>query len=93
VFVRPEALRAGWDRDRIMSHVNAAGVPCSVGSCSEIYLEKAFTDRGLGPQHRLPVARSLGETSLCFMVHPTLPGEAVQRTIDMVRATLNEAQR
>ena len=75
VFVRPEHLAAGWDRDRIMQAVTSEGIPCFSGSCSEIYLEKAFTDSGLGPEDRLPVARRLGETSLMFLVHPTLNDE------------------
>ena len=33
VFVEPDKLKAGWDRDRIMAEVNAAGVPCFSGSC------------------------------------------------------------
>ena len=72
VFVRPEALPRGWDRDRIMNAICAAGIPCYSGSCSEIYREKAFTDAGLGPARQLPVAKDLGETSLMFLVHPTL---------------------
>lgn len=71
-FVRPERLKDGWDRDRIMRSVEAEGIPCLSGSCSEIYLEKAFTSNGLGPADRLPVARELGETSLMFLIHPTL---------------------
>lgn len=90
-FVRPEALAPGWSRDRIMAAINAAGVPCSVGSCSEIYLEKAFTDRGWGPAHRLPVARELGETSLMFQVHPTLGDDAIDTTIATVRSVMAEA--
>ena len=70
-FVEPHALRAGWDRDRVMSAVAAEGVPCFSGSCSEIYLEQAFAPE-LRPAERLPVARELGETSLMFQVHPTL---------------------
>lgn len=69
-FVRPELLKRGWDRDRIMNAITAEGIPCFSGSCSEIYLEKAF--KGLRPPQRLPVAKELGETSLMFMVHPTL---------------------
>lgn len=72
VFVRPEHLKAGWDRDRIMNAVIAEGVPCFSGTCSEIYLEKAFDGSGLRPVERLPVARDLGDTSLMFLVHPTL---------------------
>jgi dTDP-4-amino-4,6-dideoxygalactose transaminase len=71
-FVRPERLKHGWDRDRIMAAINAEGIPCFSGSCSEIYLEKAFENAGLRPPKRLPVARELGETSLMFLVHPTL---------------------
>lgn len=84
VFVRPERLRDGWDRDRIMNAVTAEGIPCYSGSCSEIYLEKAFTDAGLGPANRLPVAQSLGETSLMFLVHPTLTDEHMAATIQAV---------
>lgn len=70
-YVRPELLRAGWDRDRIMQAINAEGVPCFSGTCSEIYREQAFGPE-LRPEGRLPAARELGETSLMFLVHPTL---------------------
>ena len=53
------------------------------GSCSEIYLEKAFEGNGLRPAERLPVAQELGETSLMFMVHPTLSADDME---DVVRA-------
>ncbi len=70
-FVRPDALCAGWTRDRIMSAIGAEGIPCHAGSCPEIYRERAF--HGIAePAERLPVARVLGETSLMFEVHPTL---------------------
>ena len=36
-FVRSEALKPGWDRDRILNAVVAEGIPCFSGSCSEIY--------------------------------------------------------
>lgn len=71
-FVRPEHLSDGWDRDRVMAAINAEGIPCFSGSCGEIYLEKAFTNLNLGPSKRFSVAKSLGETSLTFLVHPTL---------------------
>ncbi|TYO94803.1 DegT/DnrJ/EryC1/StrS family aminotransferase [Desulfallas thermosapovorans] len=74
-FVKPEKLKPGWDRDRIMVALCAEGIPCFSGSCSEIYLEKAFTGAGLGPPGRLKTAKELGETSLMFLVHPTLGAE------------------
>jgi dTDP-4-amino-4,6-dideoxygalactose transaminase len=83
VFVEPAALKSGWSRDRIMTALMAEGIPCGSGSCSEIYLEKAFEGNGLRPAERLPVARKLGETSLMFMVHPTL---SVDDMNDVVRA-------
>ena len=73
-FVRPERLRGGWDRDRIMREINARGVPCFSGSCSEIYREKAF-DGFLHSSERMRAGRELGETSLMFQVHPTLSAE------------------
>jgi dTDP-4-amino-4,6-dideoxygalactose transaminase len=74
-YVRPERLAEGWDRDRIVAEINARGVPCFQGSCSEVYLEKAFDGTGFRPLQRLPVARELGETSLMWLVHPGLTGE------------------
>jgi dTDP-4-amino-4,6-dideoxygalactose transaminase len=79
VYVRPERLRDGWDRDRVMAAVNAEGVPCFVGSCSEVYLEKAFPP-ALRPSDCLPNAKLLGDTSLMFLVHPTLTGEHMRST-------------
>ena len=79
-FVRPERLRDGWHRDRIVAEIAAQGVPCFSGSCSEIYLEKAFELTGLRPAEPLPVARHAGETSLMFLVHPTLTADDMQRT-------------
>ncbi|MFA5516837.1 MAG: DegT/DnrJ/EryC1/StrS aminotransferase family protein [Desulfuromonadales bacterium] len=87
-FLRPERLRPGWSRDRIVAAVNAEGVPCFSGSCSEIYLEKAFADRFLQPAARLPVARELGETSLMLQVHPTLSGREMDATCDAIAKVL-----
>ena len=93
VFVNTEELAAGWDRDRIMNAVTAQGVPCFSGSCSEIYLEKAFVHAGYGPQKRLPVAQKLGETSLMFLVHPTLSAQDMMRVADAVDVVMAQAQR
>ncbi|GEM47603.1 DegT/DnrJ/EryC1/StrS family aminotransferase [Deinococcus cellulosilyticus] len=91
VFVRPECLNEGWSRDRIMQEVSARGVPCLSGSCSEIYLEKAFKDSGYGPEGRLPVARELGETSLMLLVHPTLSELDIQHFADVVDEVMQVA--
>ena len=89
VFVSPEALLPGWNRDRIMNSVTAEGIPCFSGSCSEIYLEKAFNN--IAPAQRLPVARQLGETSLMFLVHPTLSDNDIRDTISAVQKVMEYA--
>jgi len=91
VFVEPEALRPEWSRDRIMEAVCAEGIPCGAGSCSEIYLEKGFMVGGLHAKERLPVARELGETSLMFMVHPTLSVADMQDVVAAVRKVMGRA--
>ena len=71
-------------RDKIMIEINEKGVPCYSGSCSEVYLEKAFENTGFRPSERLPFAKELGETSLMFLVHPTLTKEEIQKTCDVL---------
>jgi dTDP-4-amino-4,6-dideoxygalactose transaminase len=90
-YVRPENLAAGWSRDRIIEAINVEGVPCYQGSCSEVYLEKAFDETGWRPAHRLPVARELGETALMFLVHPTLTEEEISKTCKVVQQVLSQA--
>lgn len=91
VFLRPELLKTGWSRERILAEINAAGVPCMTGSSPEIYLEKAFQTRGWAPSSRFPVARELGETSLMFLIHPTLTEEAINYTCDVTEKVVGEA--
>lgn len=92
VFVEPAQLKPEWSRDRILDEVNARGVTGFGGSCSEIYLEKAFPQEWR-PKERLPVARQLGETSLMFLVHPTLSDDQVQRAAEIVRDVMRQARR
>jgi dTDP-4-amino-4,6-dideoxygalactose transaminase len=87
VFLRPERLRSNWTRDRIIEAVKAEGIPCFSGSCSEIYLEKAFATE-IRPPVRLPVAKELGETSLMFLVHPTLSEGDINATADAIEKVL-----
>lgn len=74
-FVESAHLAPGWSRDRIMSELNDARVPCFSGSCPEIYNETAFDQDGLRPGNPLPNAKALGPQSLAFLVHPTLTEE------------------
>jgi len=91
VFIEPGALRRDWTRDRIMGRINELGVPCFSGTCSEVYLEKCFMDKGVAPAERLEVAQELGETSLMFLVHPSLSEEEMARTCEVVGNVMQEA--
>lgn len=93
VYVRPERIANGWSRDRIIEEINALGVPCYQGSCSEVYLEKAFEGTGFRPKNRLPVAKKLGETSLMFLVHPTLTDAEIQKTCNAIEQVMKEVSR
>ncbi|QIM48048.1 DegT/DnrJ/EryC1/StrS aminotransferase family protein [Pusillimonas sp. DMV24BSW_D] len=90
-FVRPENFCTGWDRDRLVSEIAAAGVPCYQGSCSEIYLEKAFEKNKIQPTHRLPNAKMLGETSLMLLVHPTLSEEEINLSCEILKERIQVA--
>ncbi|MFG6158411.1 DegT/DnrJ/EryC1/StrS family aminotransferase [Halomonas sp. 1390] len=93
VFIEPERLANGWHRDRIMAEINAGGVPCFAGSCSEVYRERAFDDTGWRPAAPLPVAHELGETSLMFLCHPTLTAAEVDRTCAVLTRVMKRAAR
>jgi dTDP-4-amino-4,6-dideoxygalactose transaminase len=90
-YVRPEGLRDGWTRDRVVAELNAGGIPAFHGSCPEVYLEKAFDGAGIRPAERLPVARELGETSLMFLTHPTLTASDIERTCAAIERVFSEA--
>ncbi|MEV8470820.1 DegT/DnrJ/EryC1/StrS aminotransferase family protein [Ralstonia sp. UNC404CL21Col] len=93
VYVQPQHLADGWTRDRIINEINAAGVPSYQGSCSEVYLERAFDRTGWRPADPLPVARSLGETSIMFLVHPTLTDTEIAKTCAVLADVLGRASR
>ena len=84
VQVNINALPSGWSRDRIMQFINAEGVPCYSGSCSEVYLEHAFDNTNWRPKERLKNAQQLGETSLMFLVHPTLSEDNIKKPVDVM---------
>ncbi|WFE72049.1 DegT/DnrJ/EryC1/StrS aminotransferase family protein [Halomonas sp. M1] len=91
VFIRPQRLAPGWDRDRILNEINQRGVPCFSGSCSEVYLEKAFINAGWQPHASLPVAQELGQTSLMFLCHPTLTHEEIDKTCQVLKEVMKES--
>lgn len=93
VFVEPQFLKEGWNRDRIISSLVELEVPCFSGSCSEVYLEKAFDNTSFRPSVRLPIAKELGECSLMFLVHPTLTESNMRKTCEALTEVMLEASR
>lgn len=94
-YLDRQALAAGWDRQRILAEANQAGAPLFSGTGSELYREQAFS--AYGEQPVLPVAHELGESSLMFLVHPTLQEPHVlmmaQRLSSVLRQALSPAAR
>ncbi len=90
-FVKLEALSSGWSRDRIVEEISNRGVPAYQGSCSEVYLEKAFDDTPWRPEQRLPNAAELGATSIMLLVHPTLTQAEIEKTAQVLREVLKMA--
>ena len=91
VFIKLEELKNGWGRDKVKKEINELGVPCYVGVCSEVYLEKAFDNSGFRPKERLANAKELGQSSLMFLVHPTLTKNEIQQTCDAITSVMNLA--
>ncbi|WP_439789761.1 DegT/DnrJ/EryC1/StrS family aminotransferase [Photobacterium leiognathi] len=81
LFIKPEYLKEGWTRDKVVDEINHLGVPVYQGSCSEVYLEKAFDNTPWRPKKRLKNAVELGENSLMFLVHPTLTDDEIKKPV------------
>lgn len=90
-FIRPDRLAPGWNRDRVVKAIQAEGIPCQTGTCPEIYLEKAFQSAEQPPIPRFPVALKLGETSMMFLVHPTLQMQHMRQTCSVVEKVMSAA--
>ena len=86
-------MSSDWSRERIIDEISSAGVPVYQGSCSEIYLEKAFDNTSWRPAERLKNARLLGDTSLMFLVHPTLTMQEMEKTCSVIKAVLSRASK
>ena len=90
-YLRNHALKDGWNRDRIIDQINKHGYPAFHGGCSEIYLEESLQNSGFYPKKRLPNAKKLGETSLMFLVHPTISIDQMENYSTLIRNVLTKA--
>ena len=86
-----ERLSGEWTRDKVVKAMQAEGIPFGSGACSEIYKEGAFVKAGLAPDEPLPAAKALGETSMMFVVHPTLREAELDDTIGALEKVLRVA--
>lgn len=91
LFIEPQYLAEGWSRDRIVDTIVEKGVPAYQGSCSEIYMEKAFDNTPWRPKFRLKNAMKLGEVSIMFLVHPTLTTKELDKTCLVIKEVLRSA--
>jgi len=89
----PSELNDGWNRDRIQDAFWDEGISCFVGSCSEIYNEKAFELAQLRPEHPLKIAKELGELTLMFLIHPTLTKDEINATCAAIEKIMARASR
>jgi len=93
VHVNDDALKSGWNRDRIQAECGARGFGISVGSCSEIYREVCFQKSGLGPKAPLPNAAKMTDIGLAFLVHPGHTEEMLGAVADVFEDVVSEATR
>ena len=92
-FVRPEALKDSWSRDRILGELEDMGIPVGSGACPEVYLEAALSESGCRPDQRLPNARELGETSIMLPAHPTVNERHMDRMAEALVTVMSAATR
>lgn len=92
-FVRPSLLKPNWNRNRILEEISHQGIPCFSGICGELYREKAFSDPAIAsyPHNGFACAKELAETSLMFLVHPTLTEQDIDRSAAVIRNVLKSA--
>lgn len=93
IYLKPELFLPSWNREQVINEINKKGYPAFTGSCSEIYLEKSFKKLGLAPLRRLNNAKELGETSIAFLVHPTISEKQMHAYAAQISDILKKAKR
>ena len=84
-------LKKNWTRDKIINELRLKGVGINIGSCPEIYLEKAFKNKPYKPKKRLVNAKILGETNIAFLVHPTILSSELKYIIKTINQIFKRA--
>lgn len=84
-YIEPEKFKIS--RDEIIEEINKQGVFCQIGSCGEIYKEKALEK--FKPENDLPNAKKLFETAILLKCDPLIDEEYVLTSIDIIKNILN----
>ncbi len=89
-YIEEEKLKEGLTRDVLIKKIREKGFPAFQGSCSELYLENCFNNKK-NTHQILPIAKKLGETSLCFLIHPTISEDIMSEYTNAIRQVILEA--
>lgn len=67
-FIEPDKFKIS--RDEILELINKEGIFSQIGSCGEVYKEKALVK--FAPKEDLPIAKKLFETAILLKCDPTI---------------------
>lgn len=87
-FIKPQDLNEGWSQQKLITALNEEGIPAFSGSCSEMYLEKAFAHFD---QNVLPQAHELTEQSYMLLVHPGITEQQMNTMLAGLEKVLAQA--
>ena len=92
-YIKKDSLLNDWSRERVIKEIKKENFPAFSGSCSEIYLEKCFDGYSNSYNKRLMNARSIGEDSLMFLVHPTISEIEMEKYALTIKKILMKAKK
>ncbi len=85
-FLEPACFKIS--RDALIARITEAGVFCQVGSCGEVYRERALA--GFAPERACKNARKLFDTAILLRCDPTISMAVARHTISVVKNILLE---
>ena len=83
-FIEPSKFKVS--RDEIIDLINKEGIFCQVGSCSEVYLEKALEN--YKPDKELPITKNLFETSILLKCDPCISKDTAVNSVNKIKKIL-----
>ncbi len=92
-FLTDKLLQKGIDNLTLINLFKKHKVICFQGACPEIYLEKCFVSKKLGPKKRLINAKKLSNSSIMFQVDPTYNKRKMQNICIKIDKAINFIQK